>query len=108
MTLSWCTKSEARVAALGAPKVFRGWRVSGIAASLVALPALTHRLFSCLAPISNIIINGDPPFGALDDQEREQLTTLLGRLNQRLQEPEEGFREQTDSVLVQAVMRKET
>lgn len=49
----------------------------------------------------------DQLFGALGDQEREQLTTLLGRLNQRLLKLEEDFQEQTDSVLVQPVTRKE-
>jgi hypothetical protein len=102
----------------------------GIAASLVALPTFTHRLFSCLAPMSNIIVKrisltpageavlkaiepvrqqlSDRLFGALGEQEREQLTTFLGQLNQRLQELEEDFQEQTDSVLIQPVTRRES
>jgi len=40
----------------------------------------------------------DRLFGALDQQEREQLTTLLGRLNQRLQELEEDFQESRHSL----------
>jgi DNA-binding MarR family transcriptional regulator len=72
----------------------------------ISLTPAGEAVLKAIEPVRQQFI--DQLFGALGEQEREQLTTFLGRLNQRLQELEEDFQEQTHSVLVQPVTRPES